>query len=165
MKYSDLSDAENQDFGTHINKLTIEFEKHFGFGLTITDKEGEGILGTGLTVRENGTSPFWFTLDESNQEIAVEAVLSRRLQFHPTDLLRYQKRYKRRSKKYESFCNTLIRLRELSIQLMNNLDQYTDWFDANNINHTRIVDQIRETQRLISIMLDIKSLHEYKVYE
>lgn len=165
MKYSDLTNKENAEFGLKINRFTTEFEKHFGFGLTITDKEGEGILGTGLTVRENGTSPFLFTLDESNQEIAVEAVLSRRLQFDPTDLFRYQKRYKRRSKKYESFCNTLIRIREFSIQLMNNLDQYTDWFDANNINHTHIVDQIRQSQRLISIMLDIKSLHEYKVHE
>lgn len=165
MKYSDLEDKQCLDISMRINKLTNNFEKEFGFGLTITDEEGQGILGTGLTVRENGSSPFYFTLDETSNQILIEAVLSRRLQFDPTDLLRYQRRYKRRSKKYESFCNTLIRLRELNINLQNNLDQYVAWFDENDVTHEKIIDQLKESRSLISIMLDIRALHEFKVSE
>lgn len=163
MKYSDLTDTQNLDVGTLINRLNNDFDKEFGFGLTITD-EGKGILGTGLTVRENGVSPFHFMLNESSNQIQIEASLSRKLQFDPTDLLRYQRRYKRRSKKYESFCNTLIRLRELNIDLQNNLDPYFAWFDKHNITHDKIVDQLKESRRLISIMLDIKALHDFKVF-
>lgn len=163
MKYSDLTDTQNLDVGTLINRLNNDFDKEFGFGLTITD-EGKGILGTGLTVRENGVSPFHFMLNESSNQIQIEASLSRKLQFDPTDLLRYQRRYKRRSKKYESFCNTLIRLRELNIDLQNNLDPYFAWFDKHDIAHDKIVDQLKESRRLISIMLDIKALHDFKVF-
>ncbi len=164
MKYLDLTDSQSRDVGTLINRLTNDFDKEFGFGLTITDKEGEGILGTGLTLRENGTSPFIFTLDEANDQIKIEVVLSRRLQVDPTDLLRYQHRYKRRSKKYESFCNTSIRIRELNIDLQNNLDPYFAWFDEHDIAHDKIVDQLKESRRLISIMLNIKALHDFKVF-
>lgn len=165
MKYSDLTDKQCLDVNMRINRLTNDFDKEFGFGLTITDKEGEGILGTGLTVRENGSSPFHFTLNETNNQIQIEAVLSRKLQFDPTDLLRYQRRYKRQSKKYESFCSTLIRLRELNINLQNNLDPYLAWFDEHDITHDKIVDELKESRRLTSIMLDIRALHEFKVSE
>lgn len=164
MKYLDLTDSQSRDVGTLINRLTNDFDKEFGFGLTITE-EGQGILETGLTLRENGPSPFIFTLDEANDQIKIEVVLSRRLQVDPTDLLRYQRRYKRRSKKYGSFCNTSIRIRELNINLQNNLDPYFVWFDEHDITHDKIVDQLKESRRLISIMLDIRALHEFKVFE